>query len=369
MTAFIIVCVVMLLAACLWLVLPLLRAPRVDGTNDATELTSHRKERRFSGAAVALLVPVLAVVMYAGLSNWDWKAVQLQATQAADLEQAVRGLEARLAQNPDDIEGWFMLGRSYMHMERYPRAVDAFQQAYDQSKGENVEVVVSLGEALAMTDEASLTGRAGQLFDSALAMAPNHPKALWYGGIAALRAGDLRRGRDRLQLLMAQDPPPEVRHVLERQIQDLDEQLGEGGATADAAPGSASPPVSSSQAAPAAAGSRSIQVSVTLSPQLRQQVSGTLSLFVLARDPSAGGPPLAAQRHSSADLPLNVTLTERDAMIPARSIATVPKVVVVARLSRSGAPQQQSGDLYGEAEYEFGKSSGPLTLVIDRVVP
>ncbi len=365
MTAFIIVCVAMLLAACLWLILPLLRAPRTDSTaTDSTELSSYRTERRFSGVAVALLVPIMAVVMYAALSNWDWKAVQVQATQAADLEEAIKGLEAKLAQNPDNVEGWFMLGRSYMHIERYPRAVDAFQQAYNLSKGENVEVVVALGEALALTDEASLTGRAGQLFDAALGMAPNHPKALWYGGIAALRSGDLRRGRDRLQLLMAQNPPAEVRGVIERQIQDLDEQLSEGGASASTAP-----QAPASQAAPAAAGSRTIQVSVSLSPQLRQQVSGTLPLFVLARDPSAGGPPLAVQRHSSADLPLNVTLTESDAMIPARSIATAPKVVVVARLSRSGAPQQQSGDLYGEADYEFGKSSGPLTIVIDRVVP
>lgn len=94
-----------------------------------------------------------------------------------------------------------------------------------------------------------------------------------------------------------------------------------------------------------------------------------MPLFILARDPGAGGPPLAVQRHSSTDLPLNIELSERDAMIPTRSIAGVPKVVVVARLSRSGAPQAQSGDLYGEAEYEFGTSSGPLTIMIDRSVP
>jgi cytochrome c-type biogenesis protein CcmH len=364
-TAFIIVCVAMLLAACLWLVLPLLRGPRTDGAaSDSAELSSYRKERRLSGVMVALLVPILAIVMYAGLSNWDWKAVQMQASQAADLEQAIKGLEAKLAENPDNLDGWFMLGRSYMHMERYPRAVDAFQQAYNLSKGENVEVLVALGEALALTDEASLTGRARQLFDTALSIAPNHPKALWYGGIAALRTGDLRQGRDRFEQLIAQNPPPEVRNVLERQIQDLNEQLGEGGAAAVSGASAAE-----SKPAPAAGDSRAIQVTVSLAPQLRQQVSGTLPLFVLARDPSAGGPPLAVQRHSSADLPLNVTLTESDAMIPARSIATVPKVVVVARLSRSGAPQQQSGDLYGEAEYEFGKSSGPVTIVIDRVVP
>jgi cytochrome c-type biogenesis protein CcmH len=362
-TAFIVVCAAMVVAALLWMVLPLLRAPKSSATSDSIEVSSYKAERRFSGLAVALLVPVLAIVMYASLSNWNWKEVQIETTQAANMEQAIHALEAKLAEHPDNLEGWYMLGRSYMHMERYPRAADAFEQAYKLSKGENVDIIVALGEALALTDEASLTGRAGKLFETALTMAPDNAKALWYGGIAALRSGDLRVGRDRLQLLMAQDPPPEVRSVLERQIQDLDEQLGEGGKAG------ATPPASGPQVAPASAGSRAIQVAVSLSPQLQKQASGTMSLFVLARDPAAPGPPLAVQKHSSSELPLNVTLTERDAMIPARSIAIAPKVVVVARLSRSGTPMQQSGDLYGEAEYEFGKNSGPLTIVIDRVAP
>jgi cytochrome c-type biogenesis protein CcmH len=362
-TTFIIVCVAMVLAALLWIVLPLLRAPAPSASTDSTEFSAYRAERRFSSLAVAVLLPVLAIALYAGLSNWDWDAVEEQASQLAGMEEAIRSLEAKLAKNPDNVDGWFLLGRSYMQMERYPRAADAFEQAYKLSKGENVEIVVALGEALALTDEASLTGRAGKLFDEALSVAPEHPKALWYGGVAALRAGDLRLGRDRFRMLVAQNPPEQVRSLLEREIQDLNEQLGESG-QAGAAPSASTP-----EGAPAAAGSRTIQVAVSLSPQLKQQVSGTMPLFILARDPSAGGPPLAVQRHSSGDLPLNVTLTESDAMIPARSLATAAKVVVVARLSRSGAPQQQSGDLYGEAEYEFGKNSGPLTIVIDRVAP
>ena len=105
-----------------------------------------------------------------------------------------------------------------------------------------------------------------------------------------------------------------------------------------------------------------------------------MPLFILARDPAAGGPPLAVQRHSSADLPLTIELSERDAMIASRTIASVPRVQVVARLSRSGAPQAQSGDFYGEAEYEFASAgaendnkgssrAGTLNIIIDRTVP
>jgi cytochrome c-type biogenesis protein CcmH len=250
-------------------------------------------------------------------------------------------------------------------MQQYALALDAFQNAYDKSQGENVEAIIGLGEALAMTDEASLGGRAGRLFDDALAKAPNHPKALWYGSIAALQAGDLRKGRDRLQLLLAQNPPAELRSVLERQIQDLDQQLAEAGQGAPAAAGS------EGAAAPA---QRSIRVAVSIAPQVRDQLkSGSMPLFILARDPSAGGPPLAVQRHSSADLPLTVELSERDAMIAARTIASVPRVQVVARLSRSGTPQARSGDFYGEAEYDFSKNAGAggstLNITIDRTVP
>ena len=347
----------MVVAALSWMVVPLLKAPVAD----ASEVSSHRKERRLSGVVVAALVPLLAVGMYVGLSNWDWQAVEVETAQNANMEQALKTLEAKLADNPNNLEGWMMLGRSYTAMGRYPRAVDAFEQAYHLSQGQNVEAIVGLGEALALTDEASLTGRAGKLFDTALSVAPNHPKALWYGSMAALRSGDLRRARDRLHLLMAQNPPEQLRGLLERQIQDLDQQLGEGGQ-------SASPPAAASSEA-AVGATRAIKVSVSLSPELRQQVSKDTPLFVLARDPNAGGPPLAVKKLTSGALPVDIELTDRDAMIPSRSIATVPKVVVVARLSRSGAPQQQSGDLYGEAEYEFGKTAGPLTIIIDRTVP
>jgi cytochrome c-type biogenesis protein CcmH len=362
-TAFIIACAAMLAAALLWIVLPLLRTKSAEDGGS-------RKERGISAVAVAVLVPALAIGLYATLSNWDWAKPAAAAAQEQQMDDLLQKLQARLAENPNDVEGWLLLGRSYATVGRFALAVDAFQNAYDRSSGENVEAIVGLGEALVMTDEASLAGRAGKLFDAALAKAPNHPKALWYGSIAALQAGDLRRGRDRLQLLLAQNPPEQLRSVLERQIQDLDQQLSEAGQGAPAAQRTPA----AGQEGPSATAQRSIKVAVSLAPQVREQLkSGALPLFILARDPAAGGPPLAVQRHSSSDLPITVELSERDAMIATRTIAGVPRVQVVARLSRSGTPQARSGDLYGEAEYDFSKNAGPnagtLNIIIDRTVP
>jgi cytochrome c-type biogenesis protein CcmH len=361
-TGFIIACAAMIAAALLWIVLPLLRTPAADAG-------ASRKERRIAAVAVALFVPALAVAMYTTLSKWNWSEADAAAARAQDMEQLLEQLRTKLAQNPNDVNGWLLLGRSYANLERHALAVDAFQHAYDHSKGENVEATLGLAESLVMTDEASLTGKAGRLFEAALAKAPNDPRALWYGGIAALQAGDLRLGRDRFQQLLALNPPEEVRGVLERQVQDLNQQLSETGPGAPPAPAASA---GAEGAKPAA--QRSIRVAVSIAPQIRDQLKGgPLPLFILARDPTAGGPPLAVQRHSSADLPITVDLSERDAMIAARSIATVPRVQVVARLSRSGTPQARSGDYYGEAEYDFAKSSGAdagtLNIIIDRAVP
>ena len=356
----------MLAAALVWITLPLWR-PKADVDAKAT-----RTERRTSGIFVALLMPVLAFAMYAGLSNWDWNAAATPAADATNVEDMLKRLEARLAENPKDTNGWLLLGRSYTAMGRYPRAADAFQQAYDLTQGENLEAVIGLGEALTLTDEASLGGRAGQLFEVALSKAPTNPKALWYGSMAALQTGNLRQGRDRLQLLMTQNPPEQLRGVLERQIQDLNQQLGDSGTGSAPAMAAAAPPASTPNATSGAAaqsGQRMIRVSVTIAPEVKAKLTEPMALFILARDPAAGGPPLAVKRLSSADAPLTVELSERDAMIPTRTLASVPRVQVVARLSRSGTPQAQGGDLYGQADYEFGKDAGTLQIVIDRTVP
>lgn len=358
MTAFVIACAAMLAAALLWVTLPLLRP---KNTEDAAQT---RSERQASTVVIALFVPVIAAAMYAGLSNWDWKAAQIAADNQANVEQMLQQLQAKLKENPQDEKGWLLLGRSYAALERFAPAVDAYQHAYDLTKGEDVDALVGLGEALVMVDQKELSGRAGKLFEAALEKAPTNPKALWYASIAALQAGDLRLGRDRLQMLLAQEPPEELRGVLQRQIQDLSQQIGDGAeGAASGAPATAPP------ASPKPGEQRVIHASVSIDPKIQQQLREPIALFVLARDPSAGGPPLAVQRHVSTDAPLTLELSERDAMLPSRTIASVPRVQVVARLSRSGTPQAASGDFYGEADYDFSKDTGTLHIVIDRTVP
>lgn len=345
----------MLAAVVLWIALPLWR-PEAQ-----VDVAATRKERRATTVLLAIVVPLAAAGMYVTLSNWNWNEAEAELAATADMEEMLKKLEDKLASEPNDITGWLLLGRSYAALGRFPRAIEAYQRAYDLTDGKNVEAITGLGEALVLADQGALSGRAGQLFETALALQPNDPKALWYGSMSALQVGDLRRGRDRLQSLLALGPPDELRSLLEQQVQDLNQQLGEGGEGAGSASGAADSESMAQQ--------RSIRVAVSLSPEIRQQLREPLALFVMARNPGGGGPPLAVKRLSSSDIPATVELSESDAMIAGMSIANAPRVQVVARLSKSGTPQAQSGDFYGEADYEFAKESGTLNIMIDRTVP
>jgi cytochrome c-type biogenesis protein CcmH len=348
MTTFIVVCAAMVAAALLWLVWPLVRKKYAPAEISAN---------RLSALAIAVAVPILAAVLYGNLSSWNFDEVAREAAKAEENNRLLDQLEAKLKENPQDLDGWLLLGRSNVATGRFAHALQAYQHAYDISKGGNVDAITGLAEAMVLVDSSTLTGRAAELFDAALAKAPNHPKALWYGSIAALQAGDLHKGRDRLQLLLAQNPPEQVRSVIERQVQDLNEQLGDDGAK------------TAGEGAVQQAG-RSIRIAVSIAPAIQGQLtSGPLPMFVLARDP-AGGPPLAVQRLSSASAPLTVELTERDAMMATRTIASAPRLELVARISKSGAPQERSGDFFGRVDFEFAdREVGEARIVIDQVVP
>lgn len=347
MTAFIIVGAVMLLAAVALVVRPLLRSAVSADAGGSTA-----KPGKIVPVITAVTLPAIAVAIYFTVNTWWGVTAPQDAARAAEVEAMIAQLEERLRTSPDDVEGWVMLGRSYVMLQRYPRAVEAYQQAYDRAQGDNLEATMGLAEALVLTDPAALAGKGGELIESALARAPRDPKALWYGSLAALQSGRYAVARDRMRLLLAMNPPEQVRTVLEQQLQQIEASLGgeDGSAPAQGAPG------------------RSVRVNVAVAPELAGRMERGLALFVLARR-SEGGPPLAVVRRSSDELPLTVELSDNDAMLAGQDLSSTPQVQIVARISRSGTPQAQSGDLYGEVEYATTAEQGNVNIIIDRIVP
>ena len=314
-------------------------------------------------AAAGVLV-IGSAVLYAVWTNWSWHG-----EPAADSpETMVARLARKLESNPDDLQGWLMLGNSYVVLQQYPLAVRAFERADRLADGKSAVALVGEAEALAMSDEAELTGRAGHLIEQALTLDPNSAKALFFGGAAAVRRGDLALGKERFQKLLSLNPPDAIKPILQQQIDAIDQQLS--GAHA---PGPAMAAAGASGSAGAAkdaanASNAAVRVHIELSPSLsKADTNDAAPLFVFVRDPGQPGPPLAAKRLASR-FPQNVELTPADSMVPGRAFSAGQKVQVVARIARSGNPMAGSGDPFGEVAYLVGHD-GLVNIVIDHVTP
>ena len=306
-------------------------------------------------AAAGVLI-IGSAVLYAVFTNWSWRA-----QPAADSPQTmVAGLARKLEQNPNDLNGWLMLGRSYVVLEQYPLALRSFQRADRLAGGKSAEALVGEAEALTMSDEKELDGRAGRIIEQALALDPNSGKALFFGAAAAVRRGELALGKERFQKLLSQNPPEQIRPILEQQIAAIDQRLASNGQGGGATGSAATAVATDSKGA-------AVRVHIDLSPQLSKTASDGAPLFVFVRDPEQRGPPLAAKRLASR-FPQTVELTPADSMVPGRAFSAGQKVQVVARIARSGNPLAGSGDPFGEAAYFVGHD-GLVNIVIDHVTP
>jgi len=321
----------------------------------------------------ALLTSVLLLVFAGGwyVLGGSWKAQQQLATGAAESDQVaamVQKLSERLQQQPNDPEGWAMLGRSYFVTQRFDDAAKAYGEANTRAEQPNPEWLAGQGEALAFARDRDLQGTPAQLFERALAVAPDYGKALWYSGMAAAQAGDLATAKQRWNKLMTQpDLPPQMREVLQAHLQELDGQAaGPGPAPimAGAAAGSAGSP----SAAPAASGPP-LDLHITLAPELAGKIPPGAVLFVFAKAEQGPPMPLAVQRLPGQKPPLEVKLDDSMAMAPSLKLSAFDRYIVTARLSGGGGAQSQSGDLEGSLHVGREQAGKPLELRIDRVVP
>lgn len=346
--------------------------------------------RKSSSGGFATLVAVaflaVSVGTYVYLSDYDFESVLASAgtnenPHASDAQDAIAELAASLKENPDDVEGWKFLGRSYRAQERYREAAQAFERAYELADDDPV-VMLDLGESLLFADSAAIRGRAGQLFENALQLAPNNARALWYAGLAAANRDERLLAADRWEQILDTAPPDDVRQILESNIRELRAAAGAGEDDAGA-PMAAAAEMPSREAAPAAAveaepepeapapaadvAPGTVPLQVTLSPGLAAQAPADAVLFIFARTPGVGGPPIAAVRRRAGDLPLSITLSDADAMMAGRQLSTQEELELVARVAKGGSISETEGDLIGETTYRMD-SGETARLVIDQVV-
>ena len=374
MTTFLIGCAVMIVAALVIMLVPLLRDVPAEDKGEAAA-------PRAVPAAVVVMValPLAASAFYGATSNFPWDNPDMLAAGAAghaegggSMEEVTTQLEARLEQNPGDADGWRMLGRTYLVSGRATDAAAAYAKASALTGGKDLAVELDLAEALVLAERPQDQEKATGIIAAALAADENNQKALWYSGLMAARAGDKETATARWNKLLEQNPPEEIRQILVAQLNEL-------GATVPASANAATPPAmggmgnmggmgsSSAPSAEEAAG-RTIRIAVSLDPALAGKLKPGTPVFVSAREAGIPGPPLAAVRLSSDELPTTVVLSDANAMVEGRNLSSVNEVQLVARVAFGGTAVTASGDLVGEARHDKG-AAADVSVVIDKVAP
>ncbi|MFT4676835.1 MAG: cytochrome c-type biogenesis protein CcmH [Candidatus Azotimanducaceae bacterium] len=351
---------------------------------DATE-TVGEGERQAGRLPVvfALLVPLFAFVAYSdqGLSWGAINDVALAQSLSSEsphdqdaMGENVEKLAERLKSQPENHEGWYMLGRSFLNMGRYEEASEAFAHLL-KTFTEDHSLFAFYAEALYMADDRTVTPRVAAAIEKTLDLNPHDITMLEIKALGAYQRGELRPAIGMFQKALAAGAEGERADLINRAIVRIQEDLGDAPMMAEAEADVASTPGATSEATseampeavkkPIVVASQSATTGRTLKILVEVADSVAMpantSVFVFARAVSGPPMPLAVKRMTRADLPALITLDESMAMMQGMGLANFDTVQVVARISSSGIANA------GPEDYQALSGSIDLTEEIDVV--
>ncbi len=322
-------------------------------------------------AGIVVFTVGLSAGLYNHIGEPNLPSGRAGAENLPDMESVMTTLRQRLRENPDDINGWKMLARSSMTLQKFDTAVSAYEKAMELEDSRNAQTMVDLALALLSRDRTPIEGRPAALIDSALAIEPNNPAALFYSGAAAAERGDTDLAASRWEILLGLSPPPEIRSILEQRIA---EWRGEPMPPAEPSLAGNLPPdhpaiADASEEAPAVTDPDAIVTArVALSPDAMSAITADANVFVIARDPAQPSPPIAVSRLRLSELPKVVSLGDAQSMVAGRALSAFDEFELLARVSLSGSPAATSGDWFGSMIVRPADNN-TVFLAIDQQVP
>ena len=292
-------------------------------------------------------------------------------SNAPDLAKAADSLAAKMKDNPEDGQGWVLLGRTYRAIERFPEASAAYAKALPLID-DDADVLAEAAEALGLSSSSrSLSGEPEALVDRALKVQPDNQNALFLKGLARAQANDPETAEAIWEKLLAlMEPGTPAQSAVVEQLNVVRRQLGKEPQALPAMP-TGTPAVAAAAAASAAPASSAtaagIDVNVSIAPELAARIQPSDVLFVFARAEAGPPAPLAIQRLAASQLPITIRLDETMGMIAGMSLAQFPRVIIGARVSKSGNAQASPGDLEGLSAALDWRAAGKVDIVISTV--
>jgi len=319
---------------------------------------------------IGVFVPVLSFLLYwqigtpqaigmdrqAAMQQNAQHSGQANQGQMPSVEQMISGLLAKLKENPNDEQGWSLLGRTFMAVKRYQEAYQVYSRLLQLKKKEDPEVLVSMADALAMANGGTISGEPANLVQRALKVDPDNITALWLAGLAAdeqKNASEAVAYWKRILPLVKDDPTS---------TQQVNEMIAQAeGESNSAQTSQESVAVTENKQTESQA---KVNVRVVLDGALMDKVKPDDIVFVFAKATQGPPMPLAAVKKRVQDMPLDVVLDDSMAMMPNMKISNFKQVVISARVSKSGSPTGKKGDLMSQEVVVELSNSNSVSLTI-----
>ena len=320
-------------------------------------LKSRPSPSPLTAVLLAVLIPLAAGGLYTWLGDMRWISPVTQSVAGlendhsgeVDIPQLLQRLEQSLEENPENADGWAIAGRTYMALSDFAAAENAYARVQGLV-GDDPDILTAWADASLMRNGGQFTPEIANRIERALALDPAQANALWIGAMGFRSTGDIETSEGylaRLRPLLAGNPEA---------LAQLESMLA----------GSSALPKQAVDPGAVAAG---IEVSLSVDSELLAGLDPATSVFLFARPLSGPPMPLAARKLTLADLPVNVTLDDDSGMIEGRTLSSVDRVQVTARVAKGGTPTAQPGDFTSDTVEAPTRGGGKLNLVIDRVVP
>ncbi|VAW36055.1 hypothetical protein MNBD_GAMMA01-360 [hydrothermal vent metagenome] len=273
------------------------------------------------------------------------------------MQDAIAQLEARLIQNPDDVDGQVLYARSQVSLKNYDQAVSAYRKANELVANEAV-ILTELAEAIALANNnRSFLGEPEQLLAQAVELSPNNQTALWLLGMTFYERKNFIKTNEiwtRLHELITNEGAK----------QQLAEQLKEVRAKLEVA---TNDDIQNNHAV-------NLQVMINFDNSIlpKQQVKRAI-LYVYAKATTNKPMPIAVIQKNlevlNNSFPITVTLNDNHNLQASRKLSDFSQIKIGARISLSGNATAQAGDLQSQ-EIEINLPySKTVELVIDSVRP
>ncbi|MDH0300263.1 MULTISPECIES: c-type cytochrome biogenesis protein CcmI [unclassified Pseudomonas] len=300
------------------------------------------------GKAIPLLAAVLVPAMALGLYLHFGAADKVELTQEfasapRSMEEMTTRLERVVQAQPDSAEGLYFLGRAYMAEQRPADAAKAFERAVTLA-GRQPELLGQWAQALYFAADKQWSAQVQALTDEALKADPREVTSLGLRGIAAFEGERYQEAIDYWQRLLAQLPEGDAsRAALQGGIDRAADKLKAGGGKV--------------------AETARLKVRVELAAALKDKVRPDDTVFIFARASNGPPMPVAAKRVTVAQLPIEVELSDADAMMAQMKLSDFAEVQLVARVSRAGVPTR--GEWKGQSAPLATDTQATQHLTID----